>query len=184
MEKYVKKISEYIAFIGLGGLIALSLVILVDIVGRELLGMPIPGFSDITGQLIIIAAAGCFPASFADRSHICVRFVGQITHWRVREALDLLGSVATFIILGIIAFQLRQYASDVWTNNETTWLIGIPIWPVWWLVTGLLTVSFIIQVIMARLQLKRLFSPVKLADLDSIADVSETTLSNEARKDV
>lgn len=179
MAGFVKKISEYVAFIGLGGLILLSIVILVDIIGRELLGMPIPGFSDITGEFIIITAAACFPASFADRSHVSVRFVGQIVHWRVREALDLLGYLATLAILCIIVVQLFKYSEQVWTNNETTWLIALPIWPVWWTVTVLLTISAIVQAIMTVMQIKRLFSPVKLADLDSMESKSSRVQAKE-----
>ncbi|SDP79280.1 TRAP transporter small permease [Desulforhopalus singaporensis] len=179
MGKFVKNISEYVAFIGLGGLIILSIVILVDIIGRELLGMPIPGFSDITGEFIIITAAACFPASFADRSHVSVRFVGQIVHWRVREALDLLGNVATLVILLIIVVQLVEYSEQVWVNKETTWLIALPIWPVWWTVTALLAISSIIQALMTYFQVKRLFSPVKLSDLDAIESDSATVQSYE-----
>ncbi len=167
MEKFIKNISEYVAFIGLGGLIILSLVILFDIIGRELFSTPIPGFSDITGEFIIITAAACFPASFVDRSHVSVRFVGQTVNWRVRELLDWLGAVATFVILSIIVFQLYKYTRHVWTNNETTWLIGLPIWPVWLTVSVLLTIAVIVQLLMTLLQLKRVFSPVELADLDA-----------------
>lgn len=174
MEKFVKKISEYVAFIGLSGLIILSVVILVDIIGRELLGMPIPGFSDITGEFIIITAAACFPASFADRSHVSVRFLGQIVHWRVREALDMVGAIATLTILLIILYQLYRYTKHVWSNQETTWLIGLPIWPVWLTVSILLTISVCVQLFMCFFQLRRLFSPVILPDLDSVpADLPE-----------
>ncbi len=180
MEKFIKNISEYVAFIGLGGLIILSLVILLDIVGRELFSTPIPGFSDITGEFIIITAAACFPASFVDRSHVSVRFVGQTLNWRIRELLDLLGAVATFVILSLIVYQLYKYTGHVWTNKETTWLIGLPIWPVWLMVSILLSIAVIVQLLMTFLQLKRFFSPVKLPDIDA----TETDYScNEEQKE-
>ena len=169
MNNQVKRVSEYVAFIGLGGLIVLSMVIIFDILGRELFGLPIPGFSDITEQLIIVTAAACFPASFADRSHVAVRFLGQITHWRMREGLDFIGHALTLAVLCVIAYQLYFYAIDVWVNNETTWLIGLPIWPIWWLVTGLFICSFIVQLVITVLQLKRVFAPVALPDRDTVA---------------
>lgn len=168
MAAYVKKIGDYVAFIGLGGLIILSLVILFDIIGREMLGMPIPGFSDITGQLIIISAAACFPASFIERSHVSVRFVGQLIHWRGREMLDLLGAVASLVVLSILDVQLFKYSGQVWSNKETTWLIALPIWPVWWTVTGLMVISTLLQFYMTIVQIGRVFSPVKLTDQDSV----------------
>lgn len=179
MAAYVKKIGDYVAFIGLGGLIILSLVILFDIVGREILGMPIPGFSDITGELIIISAAACFPSSFLDRSHVSVRFVGQVIHWRGREILDLLGTVASLVILTILDFELFKYAGKVWANNETTWLIALPIWPVWWTVTVLMVISTVVQLYMTGVQIERVFSPIKLADQDSAVPENGVTLSNE-----
>ncbi len=182
MEKFIKNISEYVAFIGLGGLIILSLVILLDIIGRELFSTPIPGFSDITGEFIIITAAACFPASFVDRSHVSVRFVGQAVNWRVRELLDLLGAVATLVILSIIVFQLYKYTGHVWKNKETTWLIGFPIWPVWLTVSVLLSIAVVVQLLMTLLQLKRIVSPVELADIDS-AEAEDECSFNEEKKE-
>jgi len=179
MADYVKKIGDYVAFVGLGALIILSLVILFDIAGRELLGMHIPGFSDITGQLIIISAAACFPSSFLDRSHVSVRFVGQVIHWRGREMLDLLGTVAALIVLCILDVQLVRYSGQVWTNNETTWLIALPIWPVWWTVTALMMISTAMQIYMTGIQLGRTFSSVALTDQDSIEPENGEPLSNK-----
>jgi len=181
MNNKVKNISEYVAFIGLGGLIILSLVIIIDILGRELFSLPIPGFSDITEQLIIITAAACFPASFADRSHVAVRFLGKITHWRIRELLDFIGHALTLAILCIFAYQLFLYACSVWVNKETTWLVGLPIWPVWWVVTILFIVSFIVQIIMTISQLKRVFSSVLLPDRDTPAAEMADNSFNETQ---
>ncbi len=166
MQGQIKRLSEAVAFIGLAGLIILSMVIIIDILGRELFGLPIPGFSDITEQLIIVTAAACFPASFADRSHVAVRFLGKLCHWRLREWLDFMGDLLLVAILCVFAWQLFVYAGNVWTSKETTWLIGLPIWPVWWIVTLLFTVSAFVQIYKMSVQLRRVLSSVALDDRD------------------
>lgn len=161
--EYIRRSSRSVATLGLAVLVLLSVVMMADIAGRELISSPISGFSDIADLIVVIAAAACFPASLANNQHVAVRFVG-LAHWRLREALDLLGHTIMLAVLAIIAYQLAKYTADMYATGQTTWLLYIPVWPVWVLVTALFVLCVPVQLTQVLYYLRRLFSPRPLGD--------------------
>ncbi|WP_127596144.1 TRAP transporter small permease [Nitratireductor alexandrii] len=140
----IRRLAQFTATIGLAALVVLSIMTMVDIAGRELFGMPVTGFSDISDLIIVIAAAACFPASLATNQHVAVRFAGM-AHWRLGAVLDFLGHVVMLAVFVLIAWQLCVYTIDVYTSGQTTWLIYIPVWPVWVLTTALFILCVPVQ---------------------------------------
>jgi TRAP-type C4-dicarboxylate transport system permease small subunit len=144
-------------------LVILSLLMAADILGREALGRPISGFSDAVDLIIVLAAAACFPASLANRQHVAVRFAGLV-HWRMREALDLVGHVCMLFVFAVIAWQLAVYTLDLWASGQTTWLVRVPIWPVWTLATLIFMFCVPVQLVQVADGAARLFSRLPPAD--------------------
>lgn len=159
----IRRSSRAVAILGLAALVLLSALIIADIVGRELLGIPINGFSDIADLIIVVAAAACFPASLANNQHVAVRFAG-LANWRLREALDLLGHTLMLIVLAIITYQLVRYSADIYATKQTTWLLHIPVAPVWIVVTGLFVLCVPVQLAQVVYYLRRLVSPTPLQE--------------------
>lgn len=159
----IRRLSRSVATLGLAVLVVLSVVMMADIAGRELFSAPIQGFSDIADLIVIIAAAACFPASLANNQHVAVRFAG-LSHWRVREGLDLLGHTIMFAVFVVIAYQLVRYSADVYATGQTTWLLYIPVWPVWFLVTALFILCVPVQLTQVLYYLRRSFSPHPLEE--------------------
>lgn len=164
----IRIITQIIAAIGLAALVLLSLIMMADIIGREAFDLPIPGFSDVTDLIILIAAASCFPAALANKQHVAVRFAGMI-HWRIREFLDSLGHLIMLIVFIIMAQQLYIYTTEVYQTNQTTWLLYIPIWPAWALTTLLFALCVPTQLLVFCNVVKRNFSATPLADEDEIS---------------
>ena len=140
----IRRLAQFAATIGLAALVVLSIMTMVDIAGRELFGTPVTGFSDISDLIIVIAAAACFPASLATNQHVSVRFAGM-AHWRLGAVLDFLGHGIMLAVFVLIAWQLWVYTIDVYTSGQTTWLIYIPVWPVWVLTTALFVLCIPVQ---------------------------------------
>jgi TRAP-type transport system small permease protein len=159
-----ERLSRLIAVIGLAALVVLAIVSVLDILGRELFRTPIEGFSDIADLLVVFAAAACFPVSLAERHHVAVRFIGQL-HWRLREALELFGHVLLLTVFALIFCKLTVFAADVYRSSQTTWLMHIPVWPLWTITTLLLAACLPVQVLVVREQIRRVLSPVPLASL-------------------
>jgi TRAP-type C4-dicarboxylate transport system permease small subunit len=166
--EHIRRSSRSVATLGLAVLVLLSVVMMADIAGRELFSRPISGFSDIADLIVVIAAAACFPASLANNQHVAVRFAG-LSHWRLREALDLLGHTIMLVVLAIISYQLVRYTADVYGTGQTTWLLYIPVWPVWVLVTALFILCLPVQLTQVLYYLRRLSASRPLAD-EPLAD--------------
>lgn len=159
----IRRSSSSVATLGLAVLVVLSVVMMADIAGRELFSSPIQGFSDIADLIVVIAAAACFPASLANSQHVAVRFAG-LAHWRMREGLDLLGHSIMLAVLVAIAYQLAHYTVDIYGTGQTTWLLYIPVWPVWVLVTALFILCVPVQLAQVLYYLRRFFSPRPLEE--------------------
>ena len=155
MAVLIRRLVRAVAILGVAALVGLSLVMMADIVGREFFATPVPGFSDVTDLVIVIAATACFPASVANNQHIAVRFAGML-HWRLRDVLDLLGHLLMLAVLVVVAFELGAYAADVYASRQTTWLLGIPVWPIWVTVTALFAICALAQVGQVTARLGRL----------------------------
>lgn len=166
--EYIRRSSRSVATLGLAALVLLSVVMMADIAGREFFATPISGFSDIADLIVIIAAAACFPASLANNQHVAVRFAG-LAHWRVREGLDLLGHTIMLAVLIVITYQLIGYTADIYTTGQTTWLLYIPVWPVWVLVTAFFILCVPVQLTQVLYYLRRVFSSRPLED-EPLAD--------------
>ncbi|MDN2568509.1 TRAP transporter small permease [Aquibium sp. A9E412] len=158
----IRRFAQLAAMLGLAALVILSVMMMLDIAGRELFGTPITGFSDISDLIIVIAAAACFPASLATNQHVAVRFAG-LSHWRVGALLDLLGHLVMLAVFVLIAWQLSIYTLDVFRSGQTTWLIYIPVWPVWTLTTALFVLCVPVQIASVVAALRALRAPAASA---------------------
>ncbi|MCT4655065.1 MAG: TRAP transporter small permease [Cohaesibacter sp.] len=144
----VAQLTRLIAIIGLTGIVGFSIITILDIIGRELFGVPIPGFSDILDLSIIFSATACFPASLLERHHVSVQFLGNIFPARAAgAALDFFGHVIALGVMGLIFWQVALHAVSVFETGEVTWLLGVKIWPVWFLVAAIFLVCVLVQMI-------------------------------------
>jgi TRAP-type C4-dicarboxylate transport system permease small subunit len=165
LSRWITRLAALIAAIGLLALTILAVVTMLDIAGRELFRVPINGFSDIADLIVVFAAASCFPISLIERHHVSVRFLGSL-NWRVREVLDLLGHALMLAVFVLMAWQVAVYALDVYNSGQTTWLIRIPVWPVWFATAAMIAVCIPAQALIVAEQVRRAFSPVPLVDLN------------------
>lgn len=173
-----QRMAAYLAGFALSAMVALACVTMIDILGRELLDIPIAGFSDVKDLIIIAAAAACFPVSIANNQHVAVRFAGML-HWRFREGLDALGHLVMLVILGLMVWQLGLYTQDLYTNNQTSWLLYIPVWPVWAVATVFFALCVPIKALLLVARLAAAFGP-----MDPDRENTRPSRSDQTRGDI
>ena len=156
LDHLAQRAGRGLALIGLLGLFALAGLTIADILLRWLFSNPIHGVSDIGELIVIFMVAACFPAAFANRQHLTFRVVGGWLGWRTNELLECLGHLAALLFVTIVGWQLWRYTADLWSNGQTTWLIGIPMWPSWLLTTALVLLCVPIQGLILFIHLSRL----------------------------
>lgn len=137
--------SEMIASIGLVGLGVLALATCADALTRTLLDAPIYGMSDLAEILIPAIVASCLPAAVAARRNISVRFLGAALPRRAGQFVELIGQTAALVGLTGIAWQTGLYAASIAENGQHTWLLGIPLWPTWFLAEAILIACVPVQ---------------------------------------
>jgi TRAP-type C4-dicarboxylate transport system permease small subunit len=164
LSNRIKRLAVLIAAIGLFALTVLAIVTMLDIAGRELFRVPISGFSDIADMIVVFAAASCLPISLIERHHVSVRFLGKL-NWRLREVLDLLGHTLMLAVFVLMCWQVAVYALDVYRSGQTTWLIRIPVWPLWFATAFVIAVCIPAQALIVAGQFRRALSPVPLREL-------------------
>lgn len=143
----VANLTRLIAIVGLSGIVGFSIITILDILGRELLGVPIPGFSDILDLSIIFSAAACFPASLLERHHVSVQFLGNLLPGRAGALLDFFGHVIALAVMVLIAWQVGLHAVSMVETGEVTWLLAVKVWPVWVLVSAIFVICVLVQCI-------------------------------------
>lgn len=137
----LSKLSRMIALFGLTGIVILAVVSIVDILGRELFSIPVNGFSDILDLCVIFSAAACFPASMLARQHVSVTFVGGALPQPIGKLLDIMGHLVALGVMCLITWQITDHAISLIETGEVTWLLGLPIWPVWILVSAIFWIA-------------------------------------------
>jgi TRAP-type C4-dicarboxylate transport system permease small subunit len=143
----VAQLTRLIAIVGLTGIVGFSIITILDILGRELIGVPIPGFSDILDLSIIFSAAACFPASLLERHHVSVQFLGNLLPGRSGAVLDFFGHVIALGVMVLIAWQVGLHAVSMVETGEVTWLLAVKVWPVWVLVAAIFVICVLVQCI-------------------------------------
>ena len=150
------RFTRWVAFIGLIGLLFVTLVIMLDIVLRSLFNSPLEGLEDITKYSFAIVVATCFPAGLIQGHNVTIRFLGKAFGGRTYNALEAFGALCTFIFFALIAWQFIVFTSDELANDRTTQTLVLPTGPFWSLITLIICMSAPIQVFVLAVWIRRL----------------------------
>jgi TRAP-type C4-dicarboxylate transport system permease small subunit len=112
-----------------GGVIlaALTLMVMVSVGGRAL-GRPIQGDFELVQVGAAVAIAFFLPYCQWRRANIIVDFFTTRTSPRVQALLDAFGAALYALVLGIIAWRSTAGAVAIKAANETTMIMGVPLW--------------------------------------------------------
>lgn len=125
----LRRAAEWLAMIAMAGLMLQCVVIFADVLLRWIFSKPLLGLEDITRLLVIVVIAACFPASFLNRGHISIEFLGNGLGPRVHRILTAFGSGILLVFVALIAWQMINYAADSASSGEITWILRLPVYP-------------------------------------------------------
>ena len=132
--KLVSKIVERLALVvlligGMGMLFSMFLGV-ADIVGTQVLLIPVPGPRELTESTMVLIVFGALAYAQIRRSHIRVELVYFQMPPRVRAVMDVITDLAAIAFYGLILQQAigeAQYSLQI--NEATVGLIRFPLWP-------------------------------------------------------
>ncbi len=147
LEQFSRRFSNWLAMLGLIGLVALALMTIFGVMSRWLFSHPIEWLEDVYRLQIAIVVASFFPSAYAQRGHIAIHFLSLILPPAGRKGLAVFASFITFLFTIVLGWQFILYCIEVWETGETTWLLGINVTPWWMVATAFLLLSIPVQLI-------------------------------------
>ena len=128
-RKSIDSSSKWLERAGLAGMAAMALTELIDVIGSKVLNLPLPGSTEITAMLQVVAIAGGLAYSKIDDRHIRVDFLLECLPERARAALDLFSAVLGLGFLAVAAWMSYEHGLSLFESGTRTLLLGIPLSP-------------------------------------------------------
>ena len=145
MLNYVFKSSNTLLLIlCIISLIILVLITVIDVLGRYLLSLPLPGTTEITEIILGILIYIGLPYITRDEEHVTVSLFSNYFNNSIIKIQKIVVNFIVSIILFIIARQLYFHGLDLNLYNEITTFLEIPKAPIAYMIAALSIIASII----------------------------------------
>lgn len=131
------------------GLLMIALMTALDVALRWFFSSPLDGQADLTEVLLPIIVATAFVSSVWGRPQIGIRFAGALIGRTGGRILDFISDLSIAAFFGLIAYQFWRYAAELADETRETMVIGIPLYPFWYVVAVVVTLTALIQTLNA-----------------------------------
>ena len=113
-----------------GGLVLVALIVMtcLSIAGRVLFSAPVPGDFELVEIGCAVAVFAFLPYCQITGGNVVVDFFTARAQPRTKALLDLLGNLAFTAIAGLIAWRAALGLADLRRYQETTMVLGLPLW--------------------------------------------------------
>jgi len=128
MPRALSRLALWCALAGCACACLVALLTVLSIAGRTLLKQPIPGDVELSQFGIALCIALCLPWCQLQRANIIVDFFTQKAGPRTLRALDGVGSLLLALMVGLLAWRSGVGALAVYEAQETTMILGLPMW--------------------------------------------------------
>lgn len=135
---------------GLGMLMSMFLGV-ADIVGTQILRVPVPGPKELTESTMVVIVFGALTYAQIRRAHIRVELLYLRTPPRMQAVLDVLAGLCGLVFFGLLLWQATHEAFySLQIREATVGLIRFPLYPARFVLaagTGLLVLRLALDVI-------------------------------------
>lgn len=114
---------------GLGMLMSMFLGV-ADIVGTQVLLIPVPGPRELTESTMVLIVFGALAYAQIRRAHIRVEIVYLRAGPKMRAVMDVITDVAAILFFSLLLWQaLLEFQYSLQIGEATVGLIRLPLWP-------------------------------------------------------
>lgn len=128
-NKFNRKVSLGIEWVGLVAFVLMMLVTTVDVLGTKLFLMPIFGSLDFMELAQLIAITFSAAAALILGRHVQVEFFALLLPRRVQALIDLFVFLLGSILFAVIVWRLFLYSYDLQLEGEVSATARIPFYP-------------------------------------------------------
>ena len=122
-------ICRWFERVGLAAMAAMALTTLVDVIGSKFFLRPLPGSTELTGIIQVVAIAGGLAYSKIDGRHIRVEFLVDGLPPGGKAFLDVFSSLLGLGLFAFAGWMTYQHGLNLLNSGTKTFLLGIPIFP-------------------------------------------------------
>ena len=127
MGRYFSKVLGVLAALAL---LAMALLTLFDVVGRNLLRQPVPGATELTEIGLVVVTFLLYPLIAYRQAHISVDLFDDFMSPRVRRLFGVLGNLLGAAVFAVIAWQLWKQADRLMGYGDVTAYLRLPLGPI------------------------------------------------------
>ena len=130
LSHIVERFALAVLLVGGFGMLMSMFLGVADIVGTQILLIPVPGPRELTESTMVLIVFGALAYAQIRRAHIRVELVYFQMPPRIRAAMDVVTDLAAMAFFGLIlseAISEAQYSFQI--GEATAGLIRFPLWP-------------------------------------------------------
>jgi len=127
-DKFNQKLSFWVEWIGLAGLILMMFITCADVIGAKVFKLPVPGALDIVMISQSLAVAFTIAASLLLGRHVEVEFFIPLLPRFLQTIIDSFISLLCFLLFVVICWQMFAYGYDMQMGNEVSPTMRIPLY--------------------------------------------------------
>ena len=130
LARLVERLALIVLLIGGVGMLFSMFLGVADIVGTQVLLIPVPGPRELTESTMVLIVFGALAYAQIRRAHIRVELVYFQMRPRVRAVMDVITDLAAIAFFGLIlseAISEARYSYQI--GEATVGLIRFPLWP-------------------------------------------------------
>lgn len=135
-----------------GGAIALvlmMLVVVIDVVGRNVFNSPLASGTEVTEVLMAGMAFFAFPLLALRQREITVDLFDAATGPSARRMQSAVAGLAAATVFGLLSGQLGVFAQRAMQNGETTAELQLPMTYVWWFMCAMSVTTALAALVVA-----------------------------------
>ena len=136
MEKYMKTIwrvihpvSRLLNYGGAGFLFILMLLVMVHVIGRYLLGLPVPGSVELIEFLMVLIVFLGLAECAIQHGNVSVDLIVDQLPRKARAVTDTVTGLLNIGIVSLITWQSAIQVKILWESGHASGVLHIPHWP-------------------------------------------------------
>ncbi|WP_424981527.1 TRAP transporter small permease [Maritalea sp. S77] len=151
IEGFFKKLTELMAYIGIGALILAIIVVVGDIIWRRVGGGSFIGAVDLTQFSLVAAAAWSIPFAFANHNHVTVDLLSDVFPVQFKRMLDAIAALCGAGLTGFLLWLCWGRAMEIFNYGDVSQDLALPLIIPWaFLLSGLL-ISCLVSLVNAAI---------------------------------
>jgi TRAP-type C4-dicarboxylate transport system permease small subunit len=126
--RFVERAARAFAILGGMLIIAMAVLVLSSVLGRELFARPVPGDFELVSFGMAISAFLCLPYCQLSRGHLIVDFFLARAPEALRAGLDALAASVFAGIALLLAWRMAAGWRDAFVFRDISVILGLPYW--------------------------------------------------------